>query len=227
MTNTHPSYFALDRFALGEPDETTRSHVAACPRCAEYVESVQPTEAPMPLALHRKRRSPRAAIALGLLVPLVAAAAALFYVRSSPPEEVAAIPRHDPYVGVRGTPAIGVYVRRGNAISLWDGNATFSPGDTIRVKVIPEGFEHVRVFAVENGRANELYSGRLVLDDAGESLLPPAWQLDAEPGSETIVVVLGRGPAAELSNETLARDSDGTSLWVRRFVLPKGAARGP
>jgi hypothetical protein len=226
MSSEHPSYFALDRLALGVPDAETSEHVATCARCAAYIASITPLEAPMPLSMHRRKRTPRAVIAVSVLVPLLAAAAIFLVLRASQAPAPIAMndaPR-DPYIGTRGTPAIGLYVRRGASIALWDGAARFAAGDTIRIKVIPEGFDTVHVYALEQGRPTELYDGPLVPDDAGETLLPSAWQLDADSGSETIVVVLSRGPFRTPTNDVLTRDRDGETLWVRRFVLEKEPA---
>ena len=74
---------------------------------------------------------------------------------------------------------------------------------------------------MRGAHATRLYGGALATDDAGESLLPPAWAIDGENTNETLVVVLSKSGDVHVPEEALLRDQDGQTLWVRRFVLVK------
>jgi hypothetical protein len=231
----HPSYLELDRHVLGaSSDVATENHLADCARCRAYVSSHQPPrEVPAWLVeaggSAREQNKQRAALpertlprtrarqlwTMGALT--LAAAVSLAILR---PKDV------DPsYDGVKGAPAVGVYVQHEGVSGLWDG-APLVAGDRIRLQIMPEEFSHVSVFSVAEQEAvpKLLYTGRL--PPRTLSMLPKAWELDAAPGPEQIAVMLSRWEISPLAAQELLRARDPGEVWVVRLNFPKrGAAK--
>jgi hypothetical protein len=178
----HPSYLELDRAALGAEAASARAHLARCERCRHYVERLARHE-PRPPAWVRElapSRSPRRAWWFGGSFALVAAAAVavvlLVFVRRD---------REPSYTTVKGAPSIAVHVKRGDDVFIWDGVERLMPGDRLRLEVAARDHRRVQV----------LTAGDVSLFDAplpagGSLLLPAAWEVDAQPGAETLTVVL-------------------------------------
>ncbi|MFT3926581.1 MAG: hypothetical protein QM778_28810 [Myxococcales bacterium] len=224
----HPSYLELDRHVLGASSGVaTANHLADCARCRAYVASHQPTGA-VPAWLEERaalsvrtpgktvpRTRPRRLWTVGALA--LAAAVSLAILR---PKDV------DPsYDGVKGAPAVGVYVQHEGVSGLWDG-APLVAGDRIRLQIMPEEFSHVSVFNVATQEAvpKLLYTGRL--PPRTLSMLPKAWELDAAPGAEQIAVMLSRWEISPLAAQELLRAHDPGEVWVVRLNFPKrGAAK--
>ena len=129
---SHPSYLELDRLALGaERSPETSDHVRNCGRCTAYLAQIT-SDRPVPgwaRALSpggrqvETRRWARWVLAGGLAG--AAAAVGLVLVLATVPGE-----ERDTVVA-KGTPAVGVYIRRGGKVALWDGRAAILPGDTL------------------------------------------------------------------------------------------------
>jgi len=223
MTEAHPSHFELDRFALGVGQADTHAHVATCERCRAHLATVAPDDAPMPLALKSPvARSRRRGFAFALASSTVAAAAVAFVVVRPPIR-----PRTPPIVettAARGTPAIGIYVRRGEQVRLWDGSSSIAPGDALRVSIVGDGYRYVAVFGADaSGSLTRLYEGPV--DPRDETVLPPAWLVDDRGSSETLVVVLDDTPI-EASPRAPIESATTHGRWVRRLVLPKRGSDG-
>ena len=238
----HPSFLTLDRLALGMVvSESERAHIQACAHCQAHIEQLRSNELlpswtrelELHSGAHRVRllrtRSTRwlGHAALGL-----AAAAAVLLMVIRRQETLDTVPDRSPdqvaYTTLRGAPSVGLYVKRGPRVQLWDGRMPIAPGDRLRLKVVPEGFTHVAVFSRSDApeaesRAQLLLSQPITPD--GETLLPRAWQVDDSPGAEVLVVVLGRQPLSthDLVHAERAVEQPETApaLWTRTLRLTK------
>lgn len=228
---SHPSFYALDLYAVGARKGELAAHVAHCGRCLAYVEDVAAAAAAPADLVERalrsapERRAPRTRRLAALAGGLALAAAALLTVMRVPGADPTRPERADGTTSVRGGPAVAVYVKRGGQVTLWDGKQPLLAGDRIRLKVIPDGYRELGVFrAADGGGALEpLY--RSSIDPMAESTLPVAWQLDDEPGAETLVVTLSRKPvnASQVVRARAAREAD---VWLRRLVIRKTPREG-
>ncbi len=155
-----------------------------------------------------------------------AAAALLFYFRSGPaprpPDRQPVVDSPDS-VREKGEPAIAVYLKRDDRVWLWDGRTSVRAGDKLRLKILAAGYDHVAVAAPAAQRLRILYSGRL---DSTETLLPKSWEIDAQPGAETLYVFLSRRP---LTEGELPRPTEKSAdpavqpgaVWQKLLFLPK------
>jgi hypothetical protein len=224
---THPSFLALDRLALGgDVPAEIEQHVAQCERCRAHLERVrQPM--PVPRWVGELRAPPARGLAgwarerwvrwlwAGGTCALVLLA--LIVTR-------AGVVRHDEvYIGARGTAAVGLYVKRGERVFLWDGLQRVQAGDRLRLKLVPEGFTQVAVFTQHANEARPELLFESPLDSPEEVVLPPAWVIDDEPGAEVLIVVLAHGlSAAELqARAQRGPEQARRDVWVRRFTLDK------
>jgi hypothetical protein len=216
----HPSFLALDRHAVRPLDgSTVGEHVERCPACRSHVERVR-SSGPVPDWARDLSRAPaRASLRWSWLAAAAALAAGVLVIALRPARP------HDPEsTTVRGSAAVGVYVRRGSRVFLWDGRQPVVAGDRIRLKVIPEGFAYVTVLTRETSggerRLRVLFAAEV--DPGRESVLPAAWQIDAAPGPETLIVSLSQGPLAPGEIVRAEHRAD-AAIWVRRLELPKAS----
>lgn len=129
------------------------------------------------------------------------------------------------YVGTKGSPSVGVYVKRDDRVFLWDGNGPLQVGDHIRLGVAGAEYGHLAVLsAAEEGWAI-LYRGELTRE--GE--LPVAWSLDGQGDTEQLLVVLSHRALSD--TELVQRAERGgeaeKNTWVRKYVLPKQRGSNP
>ena len=249
MSGSHPSFLQLDRLAAGASvEDAVRDHVETCAECSAYVRelrtpaalpdwlpSVENAEAE-PRAVRPDRssdgharpsrsgpRGPRRALRAMITVSAVAAASvAGFGLGPAVLNSLNAVSGPE-YSTVRGEPSVGLYIKRGARVWLWDGQATIRPHDQLRLKVVPEGYRHVTVFTPNNiARLKMIYSARI--DPRQPHLLPRAWRVDDSGSDERLVVVLApdRTAAESLEGHPLevsqpAKDT----LWTRFFRLQK------
>lgn len=126
---------------------------------------------------------------------------------------------------MRGAPSVGLYIKRGARVFLWDGRQPVAAGDRLRLKVVPEGFTHVGVFATaasSSEQARLLFASEIAPEE--ETLLPRAWEVDDTSGAETLVVVLGRRPVSKKDLTWLGQNRQHPSeLWIRTLHLRKSA----
>lgn len=223
----HPSYLELDRQCVGvSGDPATAWHVAECERCAAYVSSYQPmTDLPDWVRFAEDQRGrgvprsvpwyrPRSYALGGGLILAAASCLALLL-----PHERA----QKAYDGVKGMPAAIVYVQHADQVTIWSGDP-LSQGDRIRLEVSPENFDHVSVFNVQTGAPPvRLYTGRLTPHLRG--MLPKAWELDASPHPEELVVMLAHAEISASAATTLLRAHDPADVWIVRLTLPKRETR--
>jgi hypothetical protein len=220
MAEQHPSYLELDRHALGAATQlTTAAHIAACARCQRYLASaLDAGEPPVWLeaalaALSPARRTRRWVLAGASL----AAAAALLLVLLGPGADRIA------YDGVKGAPAVGVYVLREGNVRLWDG-APLQSGDRIRLEVAPEQYRRVSVFSVGQGqKPHRLYAGAVT--PGARQVLPKAWQIDAAPAPEQLAVFFSDTEISVQAAEVLLLARDPREVWLIHLALPKRTTR--
>ncbi len=224
MSQPHPSYLELDRLALGEPpDERLREHVASCARCKAHLENAR-RAGPVPAWVgNLDRRAPRRARtrwlwAGGFASAAAAAALLVVFTRTTTNESGSG------YTTVKGSASVAVHIKRGNRVSLWDGHSRVMPADALRLEVVPDGHRYVAVFAERvvdgNVRHAELYAGPLP-DSDDATVLPKAWKVDAEPGPETIIVVMSNAPVSEDELRQGTRQLLRKGAWVRRLTFEK------
>lgn len=225
----HPSFLALDRHALGIAQPEVAAHLASCEACRARLPAPAPASAAeVPTwarQLPPRRRAwafwpvstkPRA---FGLVVAAFACAALLWVTG----DKIRTPGGPHDYVGTKGGPELWLYVKRGESVALWNGTDPVVPGDLLRIKVQPDRFKHVTVFGATRtpGEYNRLYDSAIV---AGEpTALPFALKVDAQPGAETLLVVLGSAVVPpDQADKVPAGDGENEGRrWSRRLVLPK------
>jgi hypothetical protein len=225
-TNEHPSHLMLDRYALdGNVSEDVRRHVTECPTCQANVEAVQ---RPLPVPTWAREVATKRPLAARKLFGWIAGAAGL-----SAAATVALLvmrPAHrveeTSYDTTRGAPSVGLYVKRGTNVSLWDGQSPMQPGDRLRLKVVPEGLTHVTVFSpapASTGPAptlKVLYAARV--EPHRENLLPRTWEVDHAGGRESLLVVLSRSPiSVDQANSLGSHANVQSGVWVWRLTMSK------
>jgi hypothetical protein len=219
-SRSHPSYLALDRAALESSPDEVRDHIASCDACRAYVESL--SEAPPVAALPelRRRADGRARTlrrAWWTFGPLAAAACALLFFGLRPSERGAEV--GSGYVGAKGFASVWIYVKHGPRTELWDGKRALSPRDQLRLKVDPGDYSHLEVYSLNRLDTPErLYAGPAT--PGVSSTLPDAWELDAEPGTERLVVVLSHSPVTPRWPAWWNGEVE-PGVSVLRFELPK------
>jgi len=193
MSNTgqHPSYFDLDCYALGEKSLAVESHLRDCVQCQAYAERLaQGQELP---AWARRASQPRGwrhllgfkrqkTLWMPTIILAGAAATVLLMVQA---------PTSDGQLRVRekGLPAVAVFVKHGDGVVAWRESDLLEPGDQVRLQIAPASASHVTVLSCQPAAPRVMYAGTV----SGESsaFLPTAWQLDAAPAPEVLVVVFG------------------------------------
>jgi len=221
----HPSYLALDRAALTRPGPELESHLQSCEQCRAYLEALAATpsvrdRAALQLRLERSHRT-RSRWWWGA-PPLAVAAGALLFAGLRPQPS---LPTNPSYVGVKGFPSVWIYVKHGSTTALWNGKAALFVGDQLRLKIDPGQYRRLEVYSVKRPQAPELlYSGNIA--PARTMTLPDAWEVDAEPGDERLLVVLSNEPVKPAVAEWLGGKVP-ASMSVQSFVLPKSLAPDP
>ncbi|HUS66177.1 MAG TPA: hypothetical protein VMZ28_16605 [Kofleriaceae bacterium] len=195
---SHPSFLALDRAALGAAlDPAARAHVDGCERCQAHVDRVQRAEPPAPWlrALPPARPAWRSwRWGGGLALAAATACALLLLVRARGRGD-------DDRAGAgattaKGAPEVLLHIKRGDSVTTWDGAAPVIPGDRLRLEIAPSGYRRVQVIG----------SGGALLHDAplrAPGLLPVAWEVDDQPGPETLTVILTDHPRDRAWRTTL------------------------
>ncbi|MBI5545611.1 MAG: hypothetical protein HY901_17125 [Deltaproteobacteria bacterium] len=233
-----PSFLELDRHALGASEPTCAAHVQTCERCAAYLDRLrQPVAVPAwakELALPTSLAAPaargwrhilqgwRGLVAGGGTVALTAL---LVVVILAPPalHSFQDEPRTSPKSGV---PTVALYVKRGESVALWDGQRALIPGDRLRLKLIPDGFEQVVVATVDRGEARPLYRGAVAPHD--EAFLPTSWKLDDSPGPNLLAVVFSQKPLGDAELVAAVREQRRAGgIWTTLLVLPTAGTGSP
>lgn len=184
----HPSFLELDRVALGiDVASATRTHLSSCERCRLHVERLEHHEAPPAWVRDLpKPRGSRRTWLFGGGFALAAAAAVLLLVIARSDRDADLDPS---FTTVKGGPSVAIHIKRGDAVFVWDGLEPVSPRDQLRLEIAATGYQRVQVFAAGDV---PLYDAPIAAGP-GSMLLPTAWVVDAEPGAETLTIVLSDG----------------------------------
>ena len=220
----HPSFLELDRHAHGAGRDEVTAHVAACEVCRAHVAEVAAADdVPAWARALGPRRHFRIAWRTLRLRPLGFAVAALTclaivwtVVRSDEVE------RAQGRIGTKGDPIVEIYVKHGNRVTVWNGSDPISPGDLLRVKLQPDRFAHVSVFALREAPAlyDRVYDAAIA--PARVAALPFSLRADDRGTMETLIVVLGPGSVDATALEALLASRGDAQHWLRRLVLRKG-----
>ena len=230
LAENHPSYLALDRASLGEPSPELASHLASCERCREHVAALAEPPPASGFAHVQRRveaeRRSKLRSSFMLLVPAAAAAGTLLFVGLRPQPALPVGPLAElPYVGTKGFTSVWIYVKHGSNTELWDGKRPLFAGDRLRLKVDPGRFRHVAVYSVKGpDTPTLLYAGSV--SPAESTTLPEAWEVDAEPGAERLVVAFS-DEALEPAWPDWLQGKASRGVTVLPFVLPKSTAPDP
>lgn len=229
LEKDHPSFLALDRAALGGTSPGLDQHLDSCAQCRDYIESLdEPPTASGLVDVRRTLEQRRKTMSrLWAVVPMVAVACGLvLFVLHPQPELPHTLPAQPPpYVAAKGFVSVWIYVKHGTNTELWDGTKPLFVGDQLRLKVDPGRFRRVEVYSVKPpGAPTLLYAGSVV---PGQSAtLPEAWEVDAEPGAERLVVTFSSEAVKPAWPDWLqGKVQPGVS--VLPFTLPKSTASDP
>lgn len=222
----HPSQYALDRAALGAPvPPEVAAHLARCAPCAATIEARRSPEAPVPwLARVRLAAAPRRRRRWWWLLPIPALAALAAAVPLVLRSAHVAAPGGEA-TREKGTPIVTVYVKRGEAVTAWDGRTPLRAGDRLRVGVRGPGYAHLSVASLPSpGAPVLLYAGPLA-PSGGETLLPLSFRVDGAGQAEVLSVIasgepVGLGAHAEPPERVRQRGA-----WTVRLQLPKEEKR--
>jgi hypothetical protein len=213
--------------ASGRKDPEIEAHLLTCARCRGYVAKMAGLAAPPawnlpPRAAAAARPRPRAIAATPKRSWLVVAAGvtaiaagALVWARMPPKDDRS-------YVGVKGTPATQLLVRRSGRVEIWDGKSDVRAGDALALRVACEGYSHVTVATPgSDGKPVRLFDGECA---TGTSPLPFTLLVDDAPGDERFTVVLSaaRLDEAALPRATTADAGPSADVWIVPFLLHKG-----
>lgn len=218
MSETHPSFLALDRHALGDsPDAASiQKHLDSCDRCRAHLATVT-TMPPAPAwlegaSLAPARRSGWRGGIWALALSLAAASAGVVLFARGHESVVS------PVITEKGGPEIAVHVKRGSAVTRWDGHSALRVGDRLRLQIRAGGFRFVSVAVpAEAGQAPRvMYAGPLA--PSGATLLPLSFRVDESEALETLDVILGVRPPAP---EDHARVEVPPGGWRRRIEFAK------
>ncbi len=206
----HPSRLALDRHALGETSAGLDAHLAGCSECRAHIEATrQPLPVPRWVADASATRScwrgwRRAAVAVAAAV---SAAGLVFFLPHPPPSTTA-----------KGQPTVTVWLKRGDAVSAWDGKSPVRGGDAIRLEAMPAGYAYLTVVFAAGGGLTTLFAAKV--DPSGKPTLTPAWSLDGEGRQEHLAVLFTRAPVDDASLDELLSRRD-AQAWSIHEILPK------
>lgn len=229
MRTRHPSYLALDRYALGAVALEVEQHLSACARCRGYVDEVrQPARVPDWVTDMSKTRIPLPRMAF-VTVPAIAVAIAMIVsiTRWAEWGEPAQSTRTT-YVAAKSAPLVVIFLKRGEEIIAWS-HERVRAGDSLRLGVSSGGFDRVTVLAEAHGAWIQLHEGS-ISESKGPglpmTLLPVSFRVDSLGDHERLTVVLSHG----LLPRGFEPLGDGPSvnpgikdgsIWAQTIDLPK------
>ncbi len=234
-TDSHPSFLALDRAALGEASAEVRAHLKECPRCAEHVAAVS-RPAPVPTWVSELGDAPPPRATKGWLWGLglaacaalaVAIVVALVLPERAPSRVPATWPQRDSsevlLSNPRGgsPPTVTLSIQRGEELRPWDGRSPVQAGDGLRFRVSPEGFSHVTVAAADGTTWRVLHARPV--QPGLPVLLPPEarWEVRGDRESERLLVVFSDKPVdLSQASQWHAVPQRTDSLWTLGWTLP-------
>ncbi|NMO17534.1 hypothetical protein HPC49_25415 [Pyxidicoccus fallax] len=222
----HPSFLELDRAALGLRSAELDQHVETCARCGAYLARVMNRSEPIP-AWARTPPAPDTRVGgwrgwLPRAWPVLATAAVaavlalVVVVPKSPVQDGPA------YIAPKGIPAVAVYIKRGEQVFVWDGQASLVPEDLIRLKVASQ--EHAYVTVAAGAPAwTVLFAGPLSAEP--ETALPTSWRVDAAGSEEVLRVIFSTEPLPADETVRLFSEAPRTEkLWTTELRLPKSTS---
>lgn len=196
----HPSFFALELHAL-QGDAAIDKHVASCGECQAHLSRLalpRPTPTWVTDVARPKRMRWMWWLPAGALAGILGIAVLT-----------------QPTTTAKALPSVGVYVKHGGRVTLWNGRAAVQPGDALRLHITASGFNFVTVCTSDSSGPRVLYSGRIE-----QSLLPVSFAVDQDGKQEQLWVVF--------SNEALRPDllaramfTEVTGTWTTRLSIPK------
>jgi hypothetical protein len=228
----HPSFLELERHALGAARSDVGAHLAACAACRERLPRVDASAVPTwARALGPRRRGWGARLAGAWSVPRAllvggaafAGVAALWVGGAHAPRDRGASVVA-PETATKGAPDVRLFIKRGERVEPWDGSEPVVAGDLLRLEVRPEGFPHISVFEVaRDDTYARIYDAAIA--PRGATALPTAWRVDATPGTETLLVVLGPDAISPAEAGALVAHPERGRHWWRLLKLAKAAAK--
>lgn len=220
---SHPSQYAFDIAALGDPSAEFVEHVASCEACrqelaerrsaqAAFVTSDRPRTAAHAIA----ERSSRPAVpsrparwfapAALSTITAVAAAFAIAFRLASPSE-----------IRTKGGPSIDVYVRRADlpARSWRTMQGPLQSHDRVQLAYRNGRASRVSVFSVEIGcTVRREYSGNA----SDQGVVPASWEITGASGTERLYAVFGDREVSEREfRRALEREQDGCGARAVTF----------
>jgi hypothetical protein len=129
------------------------------------------------------------------------------------------------YVGTKGAPELRLFIKHGARVAPWDPSVSVVAGDLLRLEVQPDRFPHVSVFEAAGRRDTYVRIYDATIARGRTTALPSSWQVDAQPGDETLIVVLGPGSVAADEIPRLLASDEGGRYWRRRLVITKAATK--
>jgi hypothetical protein len=231
VDGAHPSFLELDRHALGAGRPETASHLAGCDSCRAHVAPVESAADVPAWALRLEARPPRFAWPatmrlrrFGWGVTAFACVLAVWIAVGQPGKRATSIDGAGPYVGTKGGPVLWLHVKRGDRVEIWNGSEPIHPGDLLRLTVQPDRYRHISVFGADRtpNAYTRLYDAAVAAGQA--TALPFSWKVDAQPGNETLVVVLGSESVSPDQVPKILAHTDESRQWSRRLVLSKATS---
>jgi hypothetical protein len=171
------SYLQVDRwYAAGDP---RAERLRADPVWAAHLGSLTPEEGVPDWALQLERRRP----ARWVLLPLGLAAATL----------LALLAARDPYVGLKGEPALLVHRQVPGGSEVWDGQGALRAGDAIQLEVRGVSAPWYAVVHLDPDEPPTVLASGTT-----PGLLPRAWVFDDAARGSRVVLLAAEGDPAGL-----------------------------
>ena len=260
----HPPFLELDRLWLAQQEtpgtvpedaEEIVCHIESCPICQDYMHNLcqgAPIPAwatdwtlPITIAARKPRRPWFPPLAIAAFLAVMFTMVLLPRLRSAPVPQRA-------LGGISGqtNPSAGLFVKRGPRIFRWSSNAALHPGDRFLLKIVPEGYTYLTIFAQskpgKSSATTATASSATPIDIGDQHLvpiyqapvsptavttLPELWQVDGVPKGDALVLALshGRVQADDVDLDELYRlggsDMETDALWLRVVKLPPPSRR--
>jgi hypothetical protein len=247
-TERHLTALELDQLGLGALDagarESVGKHLAVCAECtarqaehAEWVRHFQTTvfgRTVGTLGVRGARTRRRWWLLAAMAVP--AMAGAVLIARGAIPPGRSSAGVAEPTIGIKGGPALHVFVRRSSrgpgqistVTHLADGSR-LSPGDALRFMFDPVDMPYAMIASVDGAGQTNIYfpfrgERSQPIDGRQRVAVPGSIVLDHAPGPERLFVIYSAQPLeARIVRAALARSAAGGGSAIRaarRLELP-------
>jgi hypothetical protein len=180
-------------------------HLASCARCRARAEEDQAVRERfagrierMLAATRHRGRAWRRWLAVKLVVPVMAAAAAIL-VLARPGTQPSATSSSDDDLGIKGGPVFQVYALHQHQVVAVSDGSVLAPGDEIRFAVTPQGWTHVLIASLDGAGNVTIYypynaDRSAAIEPRARTELPGSIVLDDAPGPERLFAVFSRSP---------------------------------